>query len=96
MSIEQRKKSKFVPLLLFTYIVACFIQIVLFRTAAGVIQEALRQATVVANDRLAGKGGSSGGKSGGNKSGGGNKKGNPADVVELTSSIFDKEVSYRD
>ena len=68
----------------------------LFRTAAGVIQEALRQATVVANDRLAGKGGSSGGKSGGNKSGGGNKKGNPADVVELTSSIFDKEVSYRD
>ncbi|XP_063691371.1 protein disulfide-isomerase A6 homolog [Bolinopsis microptera] len=61
------------------------------RTAAGVIQEALRLATVLANDRLAGKGdSSSGGKSGGKS--GGNKKGNPADVVELTSSIFNKEV----
>ena len=41
---------------------------------------------------MAGRGGSSGGKSGG--SGGGSKKGNPADVIELTSSIFNKEVSF--
>lgn len=59
------------------------------RNAAGMIAEALRLATVVANDRMAGRGKSS---SGGNKSGGGSKKGNPADVVELTDSIFNKEV----
>ena len=49
----------------------------------------MRLATTMAQDRLAGRGGSSGGGGGG----GGSKKGNPADVVELTSSIFDKEVS---
>jgi len=56
------------------------------RTAAGIVAETLKLATVLANDRMNGKGGS-----GGSKSGGG-KKGNPADVVELTSSIFDKDV----
>ena len=62
-----------------------------YRTANGIVAEALRLATVVANDRLAGKGGS-GGSSGGS---GGRKKGNPADVIELTSSIFNKEVSCK-
>ena len=61
------------------------------RTANGIVAEALRLATVVANDRLAGKGGS-GGSSGGS---GGSKKGNPADVIELTSSVFNKEVSFQ-
>jgi len=60
------------------------------RTASGIIAEALRLAQVLATDRLMGRGDN---KSGGNKSGGGgSKKGNPADVIELTSSIFNKEV----
>jgi len=60
------------------------------RSAQAIVAEALKHAQTVAQDRLAGRGGSSGGGSGGGS--GGSKKGNPADVIELTSSIFDKEV----
>lgn len=54
------------------------------RTAQAIVSEALKQATSLAQGRLSGK------KSGGGS--GGPKKGKPGDVVELTDSIFDKEV----
>ena len=49
----------------------------------------MKLATALAQDRLAGK---SGGGKGGSSSGGGSKKGKQEDVIELTDSIFNKEV----
>lgn len=58
------------------------------RSAQAIASEAARQAQNLVNDRLAGRSSSS---SGGSSRGGG-AKGDPKDVIELTVSIFDKEV----
>jgi len=59
------------------------------RTAQGIVDEAMKVAKNVVNDRLRGGGRSSGGRSGGS-SGSGGSGGN--DVVELTDSNFEEEV----
>jgi len=55
------------------------------RSASAIVEEAARLARTMIQDRMSGKGGKSGGSGGG-------KKGNPADVVELTTTSFDKDV----
>jgi len=57
------------------------------RQAQGIVDEAMKVARSVVNDRLRGGGRSSGGKSGGGSGGSGEK-----DVVELTDSNFEDEV----
>lgn len=59
------------------------------RTAQAIVSEALKQASSLAQSRLSGK--SSGGSGSGSGSGG-SKKGKQEDVIELTDSIFNKEV----
>jgi len=58
------------------------------RTAQGVVDEAMKVARNVVNDRLRGGGRSSGGRSGGSGGSGGSDK----DVVELTDANFEEEV----
>nr|DAZ86369.1 TPA_inf: venom-related protein PDI [Conus ebraeus] len=62
------------------------------RTAQGIVDFSINQAKSVASARLSGK------KSGDSKSksGGSGKAGDPADVVELTDSNFEKEVLEHD